>query len=504
MALGNQRFYSEENIPLLQMQGAGGQDLASMYSQAGQAQQIAQERRDQKALESNEKVSQLNAEAKVAPWRGVQEGIDKGLDSYERIQDRRQKNEQLVMQREQAATQKALSEESLAGAKQSREFSEQDRPLDTEIKRTQAEVSKANASVAQSQAKEADSQTAFNDAVSMDPNALPNETNRQFALRSDAKVKGINAETAQQQLALTAQSLKVEEQRLAQAKDMQPLQKQEILANIEARKADLENQKMQIAGLQKEQRIADATNVLLTAFPQGGQPNLEMAKSAIENAKLNGVTNAELASAISRSNASKTQQLIMAQSIDNLDPVKRAQKEVSAQSIVQANQTADVYRQAVTDMNTAVSNYKSAAALNDGNKVQEAIKQYEGAARAAGFDIYADDVQKRFSLGRLAEGTNPFARGDAMERNLKDMQQTMSNKIRAFGRHDQKFVGLANEIEKINPGQEVKDKWKSGLGGGGMTPIPAGAPNQSKVPSGGLTSLDGMPGITINKRTAGK
>lgn len=483
--MGYRRLLSEEQLP--QVQYDWDPTIAQQQKALGEEAYARSQDQERRQDEMHARTLGIESEG----TRALAEGLK---DAAEKYRAGKERGEERALRQAEFERQGRLTEEQLAASKQQRELAAQEEQRRAERAPLELQGLEAQTSAAKAQAAAAQKEQEFEDAVASVEDAMPGETNRAYKARKSIETTGYNAQTARQALAVQEKQIQQMEAELALKKDMAPLEKQRLQADIAASRANLAVAQRNIKELDRQQVVKDATNVIQAEMAGvGGDPAQKQARvaGAVERLKAQGVPPAQIAEAINNANASEAQKAFMAKQIDMMDP----EKQFNVQNLLQGRKDYTTFKQATNDMQNAYERYKNSSWAPD-TEGTAAVEQFSKALEAAGENELAEDIRRPVDPSRVLQGKAPLGREERMAEIIATMQTKWGQRLKALEKDDARFGKMGEEIANMKyvpiRGRNIVNDWLAPQG-----PMNAGQPGVPAQPAS-TVELQGLPGVKIN------
>lgn len=490
--MGFRRLVPEESIL------GDGSHLASMRSISDLASEETQKRMD-RSTEADERRIRMQVEGAGAMGQGLKEGVNSFLD-----RSRERRRDDLEEQRLDRAEARADRGESRADRQQGmaeEEFSLR-RPemeargrtaeerVNAELERDRAttDSTRSQARLAGTQADIATREEAWKNASAQGkPNALPNETNRDYAMRMDLEGQKANRDLAIAQLEEQKAGRPMRE-RLSQA------QIDQAMAGIAATRQQTAQAKAEFNAAQEQREVEKLAAIAKQPTPEQLRA---LAPHLADKVNMGEITPEKAALVVANIQSKEQQKAIQQQLINNANP----EYQDRFARTVKARDTAENYLSAIAEMESALAQNQGNALLTDDGARERFATMLDG----IGMGVEAQKIRSGSDLGAITEGDNPFGLTGRMETLLakaKASARAQMNVLPETVKQDPKVQELVARINALDSSGASANPGRPLLFGGQQGPMNA-APG-SPVPPGGPmgANMQPMPSPSAKKRVS--
>jgi hypothetical protein len=469
------RRYLSEEIPG-QVQYKPATEIADQMRSFGAEEFERGENVRKEHAENQSRIRQQDVDNSNQIAQGVTQGINSGVEAYDKSQQR-------ARQDREEKRQNMVAEEQMAGSKQQRQQSAALHPGAIKAQETAIAGQETQNKLAATQAKEAQATADIGDAEAKGVEGAlppePGETQRQYNARLAVVSNSFNLEAQKAQVAQAQQSLENAKWELANNKNLAPLQKQQLAANIKAQDAQVASLNMTLKEQQRAVNIRGAKAEIMNALNNGG--DLKTVREKLGKS----VSDQEFAEGIAEANTGRLNSQLLQRSIQNMDPEYQA----NIMSRVKGIQDFRIYKSALGDLQNAEARYKLSSNLPD-EEGKAALDQYVAALENVGEDEFARNIRDKVDLSNLFKGEAP-TREARMEKITGIVKARLASKMHELKDLDPKFQQYGNALVNSQYTPPAASAYIGQL-----------VPQTQPGTGGRLVELTGMPGVTITMPAA--
>jgi hypothetical protein len=374
--------YSEEDMyhPMAAYQGP---DLAGFYQDVGQRSL----QNSQQTQEMLNRAAETRAQGRIKSGETLFGALGnlpgQAINSYEKVQDMKDKAEQRRQRAEQ-------SEEALASSRQTREFAAEKQPFD--VKSTKAQSDVAETAAAQSKRQEE-----FETAAATAKDAQPGETNAAYRQRKETELAGLNVETQKLNNELAKSNNENTKAQLKIQLANLELQRQQTAASIKATEAStaLTGVQTKVAQTELAKGINDQQVAQYTARLLAPKSEAEVAQ-VIKTMEKEGATPGQIGQAIQKMREAKLNNQLVQNAINAASP--------QYQATIRAQTDSETYARTAASLASNLKQFKNSSTFgaDDKGPIEAIIKTLENQGKQA----EADRLRSRFEyLGGLNQVT---------------------------------------------------------------------------------------------------